>query len=267
MTTTLNVVEHGDGVPLLALHGFPVDHRIMSGCLEPILRDTGTIRRIYPDLPGLGHSPGDGVRSTAEALDRIEAFVDEAIGDEPFLLFGESYGGYLSRAIARSRRDQVRGLALLCPLVVADSSGRLLPPSSVRRPEPRVIARLDPGEAEAFTDIAVVESAETLDRFRADVTPGLSGGDPATIALIRDHYALDEPIEAGEPFTAPTLVIAGRQDHIVGYHDQWALLEHYPYATYAVLDVAGHNLQFERPALFAALVRDWLDRVITEPSH
>ena len=34
---------------------------------------------------------------------------------------------------------------------------------------------------------------------------------------------------------------------------------------FAVLDVAGHNLQFERPELFGALVRDWLDRVAGEP--
>jgi pimeloyl-ACP methyl ester carboxylesterase len=27
-----------------------------------------------------------------------------------------------------------------------------------------------------------------------------------------------------------------------------------------VLDVAGHNLQFEQPALFDALVSEWLDR-------
>ena len=57
----LNVIEHGSGLPLLALHGFPVDHRLMTGCLEPVFRPDDAIRRIYPDLPGLGASPGDDV--------------------------------------------------------------------------------------------------------------------------------------------------------------------------------------------------------------
>lgn len=31
-----------------------------------------------------------------------------------------------------------------------------------------------------------------------------------------------------------------------------------------MLDVAGHNLQFEQPALFDALVSEWLERVAAE---
>jgi len=261
----LNVLEHGSGLPLLALHGFPVDHRLMSGCLEPLFGPDEPIRRIYPDLPGLGASPGDGVSSTRDVLDRVDALIDEAIGDEPFLLVGESYGGYLSRALVQRRRAQVLGLALICPMVVADASARRIPARAVRRPDPELIARLDPVEAVEFTDIAVVESAEALERFRTEVAPGLAAGDADAIARIRADYGLEEPIERGDPFAAPTLIIAGRQDWIVGYRDQWRLVERYPSATFAVLDVAGHNLQFERPELFGALLRDWLDRVAGEP--
>ncbi|WP_448810626.1 alpha/beta fold hydrolase [Agromyces bauzanensis] len=260
----LHVVEHGSGLPLLALHGFPVDHHVMSGCLEPIFGPDEAIRRIYPDLPGLGASPAGGVSGTRDVLDRVDAFVDEAIGDEPFLLVGESYGGYLSRALVQRRREQVRGLALICPMVVAEASGRALPARTVRRADPELVAALDPAEAAEFTDVAVVESTAALERFRADVAPGLASGDRAAITRIRSAYALDEPIERGEPFAAPTLIVAGRQDWIVGYLDQWHLVEHYPAASFAVLDVAGHNLQSERPALFEALVRDWLDRVADE---
>ena len=264
----LHVVEHGSGVPLVALHGFPVDHRVMSGCLEPIFESdepVRRIRRIYPDLPGLGASAGDGVSSTREVLERIDAFIDEVVADEPLLLVGESYGGYLSRALAQRRGDQVIGLALVCPSMVADRAARTLPERVVRRPDAELVARLDPAEAADFTDLAVVESPHTLERFRSDVAPGLAAGDPAAIDRIGADYALDEPIERGTPFSAPTLIVAGRQDSVVGYRDQWRLVEHYPTATFAVLDLAGHNLQFERPALFAALVRDWLDRVADEP--
>jgi hypothetical protein len=39
------------------------------------------------------------------------------------------------------------------------------------------------------------------------------------------------------------------------------LLEHYPRATYAVLDRAGHILYGNQPAVTAGLVGEWLDRV------
>lgn len=81
------------------------------------------------------------------------------------------------------------------------------------------------------------------------------------MARIRERWVLSVDPESGEPFPRPSLIVTGRQDDMVGYVDQWALLPHYPRATFAVLDVAGHNLQFERPALFEALVGDWLDRV------
>ena len=55
-------------------------------------------------------------------------------------------------------------------------------------------------------------------------------------------------------------------DDSVGYLDQFELLPHYPRASFAVLDVAGHNLQIEQPALFDALMLEWLDRVTVESS-
>ena len=119
----------------------------------------------------------------------------------------------------------------------------------------------DPAEAAEFTDIAVVESAETLEHFRAEVAPGLAAGDADAIARIRTDYGLEEPIERGEPITVPTLIVAGRQDGVVGYREQWQLVEHYPHATFAVLDRAGHAPPHEQPALLACLIAEWLDRV------
>ncbi|MDX6241716.1 MAG: hypothetical protein QOG10_6540 [Kribbellaceae bacterium] len=33
---TLHHVSHGEGTPVLAIHGWTPDHRLMTGCLEPI---------------------------------------------------------------------------------------------------------------------------------------------------------------------------------------------------------------------------------------
>ena len=46
----------GEGVPVLMLHGYYVDHHIMTGCLEPVLEqaECAGYKRIYLDLPGMG---------------------------------------------------------------------------------------------------------------------------------------------------------------------------------------------------------------------
>jgi pimeloyl-ACP methyl ester carboxylesterase len=54
--------------------------------------------------------------------------------------------------------------------------------------------------------------------------------------------------------------VAGRHDSIVGYAAAADLLDHYPQATLAVLDGAGHALPHEQPRLLAGLIDDWLAR-------
>lgn len=69
-----------------------------------------------------------------------------------------------------------------------------------------------------------------------------------------------------EEFTKPVLFLLGRQDASVGYQDAWNILNHYPRASFAVLDRAGHNLQLEQVKQFNCLTNEWLDRV-EEAAH
>lgn len=270
-SVTLNFVERGTGIPVLALHGWTPDHRLMLGCLEPLFAGRPGYRRLYPDLPGMGKSPAPpSVASSDDMLDAVHDFVDDTIGETPFLLVGESYGGYLARALTRSRAEQVLGLALICPVGTAlERADRRVPTRQVLRPDPDLLASLpglsgDARLAEEFADIAVVQTPETLRRFRDEVMAGLDAADTEAMARIRQRWQLTQAPEGDEPYGRPTLILTGRQDDAVGYLDQFDLLPHYPRASYVALDVAGHNLQIEQPALFDALMLEWLDRVAAE---
>ncbi|WP_406054923.1 alpha/beta fold hydrolase [Kribbella sp. NBC_00889] len=257
---TLHHVSYGDGTPVLALHGWTPDHRLMTGCLEPIFTDLPGYRRLYPDLPGMGQSPAGDIDSSDGILAAVQSFVDEQIGAEPFLLIGESYGGYLARALARERPDQVLGLSLICPIgTVVENADRTVPEHVVLRSEPGVVESLTEGED--FTELAVVRTATALAAYRKDVAPGLAIADTAALDRIERKRRLSVDPESGPVWTRPTLIVCGRQDSITGYEDTYVLLPHYPRASLAVLDVAGHNLQLEQPELFAALTREWLQRV------
>jgi pimeloyl-ACP methyl ester carboxylesterase len=257
---SLNYVSYGEGVPVLAVHGWTPDHRLMTGCLEPIFAELPGYRRIYPDLPGMGQSPAGDIDSSDGILAALNEFIDEQIGTEPFLLMGESYGGYLARALVRERPAQVLGLNLICPIgTIVINEDRHVPEHVVLRTEPGVLESLTEGED--FTELAVVQTAAALEAYRKDVAPGLALADTVALERILKKRVLSVDPDTGPAYEGPTLIMCGRQDTVVGYDDTWVLLPHFPRATFAVLDVAGHNLQIEQPALFGSLIREWLERI------
>ncbi|MBV1778910.1 alpha/beta hydrolase [Paeniglutamicibacter sp. ABSL32-1] len=255
----MHFVEHGSGIPLLLIHGFCVDHRLLLG-LDPVFAARGRWRRVYIDLPGMGESiAGPGIRSSDDVADAVASFARKTFGSERFAILGNSFGGMIARHLAAEFGDQVLGLALLCPVAAAEHRRRVLPGQTVLRSDPGLLATLDPEDAKAYADMAVIQSPENWARFRDSVLPGLRSFDRSAIGRIAGRYALTrEPEERSGKFPAPTLIIAGRQDHVVGFADQMALARHYPRATLSVLEGAGHNAHLDQPELTHDLLERWL---------
>ena len=115
------------------IHGMGVDHRTMKGCMEPVFQNRrDEWQRIYFDLPGMGKTKGvDWIKSSDGMLGFVLAFIDEVRPEEPFLVVGESYGGYIVRGVIRERPKDVDGMLLICPMVVADDEQRDVPSCSV----------------------------------------------------------------------------------------------------------------------------------------
>jgi pimeloyl-ACP methyl ester carboxylesterase len=249
---TVHYAEYGGGVPLVALHGAGVDNREIEAAVEAVVPDSG-YRRIYPDLPGMGRSTTGGLACNDDVVALLADFVDRVAG-EPALLLGHSYGGYLARGLAAQRPDIVRGMALLCP--VAERTGNV-PDHDVVRQEAQAYDELEPALWAGFDEYFVVRTAATARRYRDHVASGTTLVDQAALGRI---FAGRTVNVGSDTFFAPTLIVAGRRDSIVGYSDAIELLERYPHASLAVIEGAGHALMHERPELLAALVGDWLDR-------
>ena len=248
----LRYVEHGAGRAVLVLHGAGVDHREVESCFEPALSAYGGLRRIYLDLPGMGESSApESLRSADDVLAMLVAFVDEIVGDEAVLLVGHSAGGYYGQGFTAQQPDRVAGLALICPLLagVRDVPGH----------HP-VVAGGDLGD-EAFRAYFVVQTPAMFERYQRFVAPAVRLADAAAAARIGERWELTVP--RGRVYDGAVLVVAGRQDSTVGYAAACDLLDHYPRATFAVLDGAGHALPHEQPELLAGLLREWLTRTGT----
>ena len=245
----------------MLLHGFGLDHRSLLP-LEPTFQQAGGWRRIYLDLPGATATPVGEVSGSQDLADAVVDELRKRLGTEPFAVLGGSFGGMIARHVAHELRSQVLGLATVAGVFVADHGRRAVPPRTVLRTERSIVPLL--GEAlEQYRDDAVIESVADARAFLQHALPGLEGADQDALERIAADYALRrEPEDAHpDPFLQPTLHITGRQDHVVGYSDAWHRVEHYPRATFATLDAAGHNLLVEQSAICSALVLDWLDRI------
>ena len=262
----VHYVEHGLSGPgartAVLVHGFPVDHRIMTRAFEPVFAERPGWRRLYVDLPGMGSTTAPDVASTDDVFRVLRGAVDALVPEGPYVVVGQSYGGYLARGLTAADPERVAGLAAVVTVVEPRHELRQLPARQVLVRDPELAERVG-AEALEAEDILVVQTGETWEATRQQVDPGLAAADPVVTARIEERYAGAFPVEPA-PFERPVLVVVGRQDSVTGYRDAWELVEHYPRATFAVLDRAGHALNIEQRGLFEALVREWLDRVEEE---
>ena len=265
----VNYEVHGEGRPIVLLHGWGMDHGYEATDYEPVFAGRPGWRRIYPDLPGMGATPArDWIKSQDDFLEVVLRFIEHVSPDGPVTLAGTSAGGYLAMGVVHRRPELVEGLLLRVPVVEMDRSARDLPAQRTLLADPGFVATLGPDEAEVAAGALVqtpryVEAAGAA--LRDKILPALAradepfldaiGGDPSRYGFTFD--VTEMPV----PFDRPALVLAGRQDTIAGYRDAWRVLENFPRATMAVIDRADHALPVDNEPLFHALVTDWLDRV------
>ncbi|MDR0325706.1 MAG: alpha/beta hydrolase [Oscillospiraceae bacterium] len=259
--------DYGEGRPVLFIHGWSVDHRLMSGCFEPVFEQTQDYRRIYIDMPGMGKTPAaDWMKNSDTMIELLREFVGIVIGDSNFLLVGESYGGYVSLGLIHEMRQRIDGLFLLCPLTDSfDAVNRpeCLPKHQVLwRNESWASAENDP-DATSFLDMAAIATPEIFAKYKRDILPAVRMADWEHLNHnYKGEYHPDmEKALRTMTFDKPSCILTGRQDHAVGYQKPYELVERFPRATFAALDCAGHNLQLDNEPLFRQMVKDWLWRV------
>jgi pimeloyl-ACP methyl ester carboxylesterase len=257
---------YGAGRPIVMLPGRPSDHRVMLRLMEPLFARRNGWLRLYPDLPGTGRTPAlDRLATHDDMLAVVLAFIDTVIPDQRFVLAGLSCGGYLARGVVTQRAAAIDGVLLYVPQVTADLTRAQLPSRTTLVTDPRLVTSVPPDEAQGVAnlvaELAVVQTPAVVAAVRELLTE-VQLADHGFQARLEEAEPFSFEVETRPtPFADPTLILTGRQDHLCGYQDAWNLLDHYPRATFAVLDGAGHLANIEQDELSRALIGEWLDRV------
>jgi pimeloyl-ACP methyl ester carboxylesterase len=259
----VNVIELGEGPPLLFVHG-------LSGCwqnwLENIPHFARTHRVIAPDLPGFGDSemPRRDISMPGYAS-FLDALCDELGIAGALPVVGNSMGGLISCELALVAPSRVERLALVSPAGVSSESVRREPILAVTqalawldgfgRPHREAIARR-PGWRRAVLGLVC---------HRADLLPpslvyeGLMRGAGKPGFLPAQGAILGHPLCARlHQISCPTLIVWGANDRIVPPRDAERLKGYIAHARKVVLPQTGHVAMLERPDTFNALLEEFL---------
>ena len=253
--------EIGQGKPIIMIHGFSLDQRMMKGCMEPIVAEREGWRRIYIDLPGMGMTRSyEKIKDSDGMLQAVMDFIQIHIPKENYIIIGESYGGYIARGLIEKQHARVAAAAFICPVIKPLHETRTVPEHVVLRADEQLLASLSSEQVEDFKKNNVLLTNYTWARYNQEVVSGVKMGDTKFLEKVQQDYAFTFETDL-TTFAKPSLFLVGKQDATVGYKNAFDILPMYPRATFAALDMAGHNLQIEQPQLFNALLNEWLDRV------
>jgi pimeloyl-ACP methyl ester carboxylesterase len=236
-------------VPVLLVHGFPLDHTMWDAQIEAL---SATARVIAPDLRGFGQTPllaGDGERGiTMERYaDDLAELLDALAVREPVVLVGFSMGGYVAWQFLRKYPGRVRALAQIDTRVAADTedgrAGRIKMAENVAEwGSARVAEMMGP-------KLFAADTFQTLPDVVRAVRGVVEQTRPAAIAgAQRGMAARPDVTEMLPTIGVPTLVVAGEQDVISPPAEMEAFAAKIPGARFVKISGAGHMSTMENPA-------------------
>lgn len=248
--------EQGAGVPLVLLHGWPLDGREWWRQLDEL---SDEFHVVAWDAPGAGRSSDPSGTATLEDwAGWLAAFIDR-LGLAPAHVAGLSYGGGLALELFRSHPKTVRSLVLMS--AYAGWAGSL-PPAEVRRRVEltRRNTRQPPSEwVPALVDTLLPTRADPA--LVDELTVMLSASHPdATWTVLRDFGQVDlRPMLA--QVDVPALLVYGELDVRTSTQVRESLRDAIPGAELVVIPGVGHMVDLQAPRRCNAALRSFLRRV------
>jgi 3-oxoadipate enol-lactonase len=254
----LHYVQAGQGVPLVMVHGYPLDHTLWQSQLDG-LSDIAQV--IAPDLRGFGQSDApEGIYTMDAQADDLAALLD-ALKIERSVVCGLSMGGYIALAFWRKYAARVHGLILVDTRAEADApaarQARLNTAERVRQK----------GTVFVVEDMLPRLLAEVTRQSRPDVVKFaremmLRQSSVGVVGALLGMAERPDLMPLLPTINVPTLCVFGAEDVITPAETEGRLLaEAIPNARLVVIPNAGHLSNLEQPEAFNAAAREFIARV------
>jgi pimeloyl-ACP methyl ester carboxylesterase len=255
-TVTLHYSEHGQGTPVVLLHGYPLSSAIWHTQQQGL---SDHYRVITPDLRGHGQSPApDGVYEMETLAGDVLAMLD-SLNIPKAVIMGHSMGGYVTLALWRIAPQRFTALGLICSQAAADTeearNNRYKTAEKVFGEGSQVVANamvprlFAPNVPEDETFIEQVRTI-ILNTRPSGIIGSLKG-----MAARPDSTALLPGINV------PVLILAGDRDQIISLQKAESMLSAIPKSTLATVENAGHMPMLEQPQATTMAIRNFLDEL------
>jgi pimeloyl-ACP methyl ester carboxylesterase len=242
--------EHGDGAPLILIHGGLSSSADWQSLVPELAAD---FRILTPDSRGHGRSTNPaGELSYASIADDIAALI-AALGLERPLVGGWSDGGQVTLELGARHPGAAGALIVGAAYPDFDAGG-------VREAHRALLG----ADASGVPDSAHLDAQ--LGEFAEEIKALHPGGEEQWRTLVRESAAmwLDyEGLGADElhAIRVPVLVLAGDRDEFIPLDLSVSLYRALPDAELAICPALGHEGPTpERSSVFASLIRDFARR-------
>jgi 3-oxoadipate enol-lactonase len=238
--------------PLVLLHPFPLDASVW-GAVRPLLAGDRPI--LTPEFPGLGSAPPDDRPSVDGFADAVAALIAEDVPGGRAVVAGLSLGGYAALALAARHPERVTALVLSDTRAEPDTAEA----AAARRESAAQVLREGPeGFLDGYIPLLVAPGDDaSLRAARAIADAQRPEGIAGALGALADRADRRPDLAAMD---VPALVIVGSEDVPTPPPLAEAMVRALPDAELVVIEGAGHLTALERPATWAAVVGDFLDR-------
>lgn len=255
----ISYFSEGSGIPIVFIHGLSLDKTSTSKFFEPF--PNKNFQRIYIDLPGMENSPAISPETSDDVLQKLIQFIKQLLGSRKFILYGHSYGAYLSIAIAKQLQTQVLGVFLTCPVITAEKSKRLIAKHRNIVEEP-----VNPYNNKEYWDdfmkMNVIINQQTWKKYQELIIPGLKKADYKFIDNLSQHYVLtNEKDLKNKTVQCKIKILVGTYDQIVGFKKQSDFVNH---LDIMILKNAGHNLMIDQETIVKTQFESFLDNILNQ---
>lgn len=264
--------DHGEGQPIVFVHGAGSDHRIWAERTAPL---TDEYRVVVYDVRGHGYTDGgEGEFGFDDYVEDLHALVAELELEDP-VVCGLSMGGMIGFAYAARYPDEPAGLVTLGARTPETFSWTEY---AMTRGIPKVMRAaskvVDPDRVEGafhwvFDRIfgeetgGDIEEAERIQEAYDPDVPELSdeAGEKMSVAL-DDYAAMDLALDA---IAVPTLAMYGELEMAMAAEHAEHVAEQAPDAEAREIPDAGHNSHVDNPEFIRDAIRAFV-RERVEPS-
>ena len=237
--------RRGSGLPLVLVHGYPLDHTIWDE-IVPLLEDDFDL--ILPDLRGFGQSDLVESQYTMADMAADVAGLLDHLGIEKTYIAGHSMGGYVALAFARNYIERVLGLGLVSSQALGNSSER----KAGRYASADEIMRSGVGPVAEGMSPKLTPDEQVQAFVRALIAAQRSAGLAGALKAMAER---EDSTSALPGFDFPVAIVHGEADELIPVERAQEIKSAISHATMMELSGVGHMPMLESPLATATTLK------------